>query len=173
MAKINISTLSINQLAGIYNKISDTPIRRFFDKSTGAARVLKLLEKKNLIVSDTIVGDDVITVSDELFLISADVRIRSKSRKNTIYKDHEVIEINIPSVVDPVTGDITYINPKRAGTKAHARMQLLINNISMTVGEYLAACAELEGSNNLYKFRIDLTWDIEHGYITFPNGADF
>lgn len=175
MAKIEATTLSINALVSIYNILSENPVRRFADKSTAAKRVQLLLDARSLIISDTIVGEDVVTVSDSLWLVDANAKVRErKASTRAVYGEEEIIEINVAAFTDKETGNIVIVNPKRAGTKAHARMQLLIDAVSMTVGEYLDACAKLEGGvKPRHKYRIDLTWDIEHGFITFPNGADY
>lgn len=174
MAIVETTSLTSNLLLSIYNRLSDTPVRRFADKSAATKRVNKLLEKFDLQLSDTAVGDNVQQITDVLFLLPKNTPVRKPRKSTAIYAEHEIIEINTPAFKDEKTGELIITNPKRPGTKAHARLQLLINARSMTVGEYLTACHELEGkTKGRHKYRLDLSWDIEHGYIMFPDGANY
>ena len=51
-------------------------------------------------------------------------------------------------------------NPKRPGSKAHARFERYRNQ--MTVAEYERACENAPRSQDAL---IDITWDVSHGYI--------
>lgn len=174
MAIVDTTTLTSNLLLSIYNRLSDMPVRRFADKSAAVKRVNKLLEKHDMQLSDTAVGEGVQQITDVLFLLPKNTPVRKPRASTAIYAESEVIEINTPMFKDEVTGELVITNPKRPGTKAHARLQILIDARSMSVGEYLDACHALEGKvKGRHKYRLDLSWDIEHGYITFPNGANF
>lgn len=160
MAKINATTLSNKQLAVVYNMLSEIPVTRFSDKEAAARRVQKLLDKHEKTITDKSEGEHSVHIDENFWLTSREApRLTPKGTTRnvrTIYSSEEIIEPN------------TTTNPKRSGSKAHARFALLLSAGRMTVGEYLDACFALEGGvKPAHKYRLDLTWDIEHGYIRF------
>lgn len=173
MAIIDPVTLSSNILVSVYNRLSNMQVRRFADKSAAVKRVNKLLVEHKYQLSDSAVGDGVLQITDMVFLVPDTTPIRKKRASNAIYGGEELIRINTDVVVDENTGAEVYVNPKRAGSKAAARLQLLVDAVEMTVDQYLDACFALEGGVKArYKYRLDLSWDIEHGYIRFPGAAN-
>lgn len=163
----DLNLINSAALVAIYNDLSKKPVKKFADKETAVRRVAAALEaaKKQVVADETqtwVVVDIVPAVAEI-----------KKTSSRAIFGEHEVIEHNAGILRDENDAPV-FVNPKRKGSKAHARFQIICDRVSLTVGEYLDACVELEGdeAEERFKYRRDIAWDIEHGHITFPNGAE-
>lgn len=146
----NLASLSTAQLVTVYNQLSDRPVKKFTDRTTAEKRVAMLLEQRGLVAR--LVGDELIVAAPEA--VPPTPRQSSGRQPRTEFADNLRIEVRIGT------------NPKRAGSRAHARFALYRDG--MTVAEYKAACIELEGAKARAGFRYlaDLHWDQTHQYIT-------
>lgn len=159
------------------------PTKKFSSAAGGRARILRLAETYGLDVANVngelaLVqpdqeqqpADQEVPPAPEVPLAeqieqAAAARIAAASAKKTAkkakktggrrgpapeYADDDVITLNV--AYDKKTR--TYANPKKPGSKAHARFALYSDG--MTVGAFLAAGGTRE----------DLRWDSKHGHIT-------
>lgn len=170
MTTYDLNLINSAALVAIYNDLSDKPVKKFADKETAVRRVTAALEAaKKQVVADEAQTWIVVDIVNE----PKTTNKKSGSSARATFGEHEVIEHNA-GAHKAEDGSLVLVNPKRKGTKAHARFQIIVDRVSLTVGEYLDACVALEGpdAEERFKYRRDLTWDIEHGHITFPNGAE-
>lgn len=172
ITKIEVSTLSLAQLVQVYNSLTDLDMRikKFADRPAAIKRVERKMAEGTwvLMIEDVTIANGVKTSFDFGFLVqqrdfdalvaAAPAPAAKKSR--AIFGEDELIQA--------ATGE----NPKRKGSKAAARFALLLAapEARMTVGQYLDACVALEGdeAEDRFKYRRDVAWDIEHGFIVFP-----
>ena len=178
--KIELSTLTSAQLVAVYNELTQGSLTKFSDKETAVRRVGAALDEKNYVLVTGLPEGIVVHAhytTGNFSMITAPAQTKEPSSKKSsaraTFGEHEVIEHNA-GAHKAEDGSLVLVNPKRKGTKAHARFQIIVDRVSLTVGEYLDACVALEGpdAEERFKYRRDLTWDIEHGHITFPNGAE-
>lgn len=142
--KFDLSTLTSSQLVAAYNSLSGREIKKFSDRATGEKRLQMLLDEH----------DSTIRIeSDEVVVYKNDAAPAAPRKPRTDYTDDLRIEVRVSQ------------NPKRAGTKAHARFALYRDG--MTVAEYKAACTAHDGKHARPGFRYlgDLKWDEERQYV--------
>jgi len=192
ITKLPVADLSLGQLVTVYNSITDIDMRikKFADRPAAIKRVERKMTEGGwvLMLEDVTIESGVKASFDFGFLVqqrdfdalvaAAPAPVAKKSR--AIFGEDEIIQINT-AIVNANTvaaedgGPVipVHSNPKRKGSKAAARLQILIDAGEMTVGTYLDACVALEGDDaeDRFKYRRDVAWDIEHGFIVFPNGA--
>ncbi len=141
-----IIDLTAAQLVEIYNTVSPRSVKKFRDLETARKRTQDALDNagKTFWFAD----DETLTVGDK-----AD-KPRPKARPRTEYQDNYRIEVRVAD------------NPKRKGSKAHARFALYRDG--MTVAEFKAACVKHDGKSArpAHRYLADLHWDEKHQFIT-------
>lgn len=173
ITKIDLTILSGSQLAAVYNAIVDVnmQVRKFADKAAAVKRVERKLTERGLVVVPTgiVQGECVAELDFGLIMVESTIPAApapAAKPSRAVFGEDELIRVN--TVQD--NANKKYANPKRAGTKSHARFQIIVDAVELTVKQYLDACVALEGpdAEDRFKYRRDIAWDIEHGFIMFP-----
>lgn len=132
--------LSIAELTEVYNQFSETKIKKFKDKSTAKARVIKLLEDQGVKSVEAINTSKFSAATQEkLATVPKGSQFKMVGRKSAF--EGKRIYKKVPN------------NPRKVGTHGWKSFNLIQDG--MTYDAFLLA----GGRNN------DLRWDLEKGHI--------
>lgn len=177
---VSVASLTLIQMAAVYNAAGENKVKKFADREAATRRTQRALDDQNLTIvtalgkidpKRAIVVGPGLVLAHPADLTASNTNLTRPVRNNQkrpsgapmtkrLFADAEVIR----AVVDK--------NPKRGATAL--RFQLLLDKGTMTVGEYLDACVVLEGENarERYGYRVDISWDVEHGFTAFLADPD-